>query len=153
MALHSNSVPDLSDRIIKRPGQMKNTQTLSQYALAWVNYFNDEVNVNGIDYSKFRQYCYFVDGISGKYSVIKKYLEMEFDRSHDRVNNIPITLELRNIPTTIASLCNIHGISVSNTQIHSLNEVANDYQDNCYEDDDSDATTIKKLHINKKQQS
>lgn len=36
MALHSHSVPDLSDRIIKHPGPMKNSQTLSYYALAWV---------------------------------------------------------------------------------------------------------------------
>jgi hypothetical protein len=42
MALHSNSVPDLSDRVIKRPGPMKSNQSLSQYALSWVNYFHDE---------------------------------------------------------------------------------------------------------------
>ena len=73
---------------------MKNSQTLAQYALSWVHYFNDEANINGIMYSKFRQYCYFVDGIAGKYSMIKKYLEMEFTPSHDRANNIPISLEL-----------------------------------------------------------
>jgi hypothetical protein len=78
MAVHSHSVPDLSDRVIKRPGPMKNLQTLSHYALSWVNYFSDESNVNGIQYSKFRQYCYFVDGISSRYSSIKKFLEMEF---------------------------------------------------------------------------
>jgi hypothetical protein len=32
MALRSSSVPELGDRIIKRPGPMKNSQTLAQYA-------------------------------------------------------------------------------------------------------------------------
>jgi hypothetical protein len=54
MAIHSNSVPDLSDRVIKRPGPMNHSQSLAQYALAWVNYFVDESNVNGVQYSKFR---------------------------------------------------------------------------------------------------
>lgn len=91
MALRSSSVPDLSDRIIKRPGPMKNSQSLAQYALAWVNYFSDESNVNGICYSKFRQYCYFVDGISAWSSTIKKFLEMEYTPGHDRNDNIPIS--------------------------------------------------------------
>lgn len=72
MAIHSHAVPDLSDRVIKRPGPMKHSQTLSQYALAWVHYFDDEANVNGIVYSKFRQYCYFVDGMATKYSAVKR---------------------------------------------------------------------------------
>jgi hypothetical protein len=123
MALRSSSVPDLSDRIIKRPGPMKISQTLAQYALAWVNYFADESNVNGIHYSKFRQYCYFVDGISGRYTTIKKFLELEFQKTHDRHDNIPISLELRNIPTTIISLCQIHGISCqASTNIHQMSE-------------------------------
>jgi Integrase core domain. len=150
MALHSNSVPDLSDRIIKRPGSMKNSQSLAQYALSWVNYFNDESNVNGIDYSKFRQYCYFVDGISGRYSVIKKYLEMEFDRSHDRVNNIPISLELRNIPTTIASLCNIHGISIANSNINQVIAGESNDQDDYCDTSDVNESSIKKVHFQNK---
>ena len=113
---------------------MKNSQTLSQYALLWVNYFNDKSNVNGIEYSKFHQYCYFIDGIAVKYSIIKKYLEMEFNHSHDCMNNIPISLELHNIPTTIVSLCNIHGISVSNGQIQQINEISAVDQDDCCEE-------------------
>jgi hypothetical protein len=136
MALHSNSVPDLSDRVIKRPGPMKNSQTLSQYALSWVNYFSDECNINGIQYSKFRQYCYFVDGISGRYNSIKKFLEMEFTLSHDRINNIPIALELRNLPTTIVSLCNTHGISMMPQSVHQVDECANIEGDDCYVADD-----------------
>lgn len=120
MALRSSSVPDLGDRIIKRPGPMKNSQTLAQYALAWVNYFADESNVNGINYSKFRQYCYFVDGISGRYNSIKKFLELEFQKIHDRHDNIPISLELRNILTTIMSLCQVHGISGNTTHIQQM---------------------------------
>lgn len=99
---------------------MKTSQTLAQYALAWVNYFTDESNVNGINYSKFRQYCYFVDGISGKYNTIKKFLELEFQKSHDRHDNIPISLELRNIPTTIMSLCQIHGITSNPSSIQQM---------------------------------
>jgi hypothetical protein len=38
MALNSHAVPDLSDRVIKRPGVVKSSQSLSQYALLWVNY-------------------------------------------------------------------------------------------------------------------
>ena len=136
MALHSNSVPDLSDRVIKRPGPMKNSQSLSQYALSWVNYFTDECNVNGISYSKFRQYCYFIDGIAGRYNSIKKFLELEFTSSHDRINNIPISLELRNIPTTIISLCNIHGISISQQSIHQVDECSDTIEDNCCVDED-----------------
>lgn len=49
MALYSHSVPDLSDRIIKRPGPMKHGQSLAQYALSWVHYFADEANVNGLN--------------------------------------------------------------------------------------------------------
>jgi hypothetical protein len=66
MALYSHAVPDLSDQVIKRPGMMKVNQTLSQYALLWVNYFVDEANVNGVNYSKFRQYCYYLDGLPQK---------------------------------------------------------------------------------------
>jgi hypothetical protein len=144
MALRSNSVPDLSDRIVKRPGPMKTSQTLAQYALSWVNYFTDESNVNGIEYSKFRQYCYFVDGISGRYTSIKKFLEMEFTRSHDPKNNIPITLELRNLPTTITSLCNVHGISISQSAIHSLNNQSATPVEDCSVDH---ASSVKKVHF------
>mmetsp|Transcript_3560 Transcript_3560/g.6720 ORF Transcript_3560/g.6720 Transcript_3560/m.6720 type:complete len:615 (-) Transcript_3560:1923-3767(-) len=150
MALHSNSVPDLSDRVIKRPGHMKPTQSLSQYALSWVNYFHDEANVNGIVYSRYRQYCYFVDGISPKYMVLKKFLEMEFTRSHDRKDNIPISLELRNLPTTIISLCNVHGISIGNANIQQLNALETVDTDDCCDDKTSitDDDSIKKLQSN-----
>jgi hypothetical protein len=58
MTLKSHAVPELSDQVIKRPSMMKSSHTLSQYALLWVNYFLDEMNVNGVKYSKYRQYCY-----------------------------------------------------------------------------------------------
>jgi Integrase core domain. len=121
---------------------MKNSQTLSQYALLWVHYFDDEANVNGIEYSKFRQYCYFVDGITLKFSVVKKFLEMEFTIAHDRKNNIPISLELRNLPSTIVSLCNVHGIFLA-APIHSnIQFLENDTNlENCHTDNDA----IKKI--------
>lgn len=106
--------------------------------------------MNGIKYSKFRQYCYFVDGISTKYSVIKKYLEMEFDQSHDQMNKIPITLELRNIPTTIASLCNVHGMTISTSQVHQINEQESDNLDNCRDNEGTIESSIKRLHVNSK---
>lgn len=150
MALRSSSVPDLSDRIIKHPGPMKNTQTLAQYALAWVNYFTDEHNVNGIRYSKFRQYCYYVDGISNRYSSIKKFLEMEFSTLHDRDDDIPISLELRNIPTTIMSICQIHGISCNNNSaIQQMTSISiGNASEDCHVTNHDD--TIKRLQSDKK---
>jgi hypothetical protein len=56
MALKSHAVPELSDQVIKQPSMMKSSHTLSQYALLWVNYFLDEMNINGVKYSKYRQY-------------------------------------------------------------------------------------------------
>jgi hypothetical protein len=131
MALHSHAVPDLSDRVIKRPGMMKVNQTLSQYALLWVNYFVDEANVNGVNYSKFRQYCYYLDGLPQKYSILRKFLEMEFTANHDKVNNIPISLELRNLPSTIMSLATIHGVSIatSTSNIHQISDKTVDCDD------------------------
>jgi hypothetical protein len=123
MALHSHSVPELSDRVIKRPGPMKVSQSLSQYALTWVNYFTDESAVNGVVYSKFRQYCYFVDGLPQRFSVLRKFLEMEFVPPYDKFNNIPISLELRNLPATISSLANIHGVTVSGNQPSAVHQV------------------------------
>jgi hypothetical protein len=63
-------------------------------------------------YSKFCQYAYFIDGIHPRFAPIKKFLEQEFTSSHDRMNNIPISLELHNLPATITSLAVTHGISV-----------------------------------------
>jgi hypothetical protein len=150
MALHSHSVPDLSDRVIKRPGPMKNGQTLPQYALTWVHYFDDEANVNGIVYSKFCQYCYFVDGISVKYSVVKKFLEMEFTTSHDRKDNIPISLELRNLLSTIVSICHVHGISVSHatpTNVHQLKDSDTiDVKEDCCDASQTTDTSIHKVN-------
>jgi hypothetical protein len=90
--------------------------------------------VNGIVYSKYRQYCYFVEGLLSKYSVVQKFLEMEFNKLHDRKDNIPISLELRNLPTTIVSLCNIHGVSVASGSINQLND-QDDTKDHCRDTD------------------
>jgi hypothetical protein len=91
-----------------------------------------------------------VDGISGKYSVIKKFLEMEFNHEHDRKNNIPITLELRNLPTTIVSLCNIHGISInqmtSNGNVHQIEDTPKMTSDeNCCDNEPVTDTSIQKI--------
>jgi hypothetical protein len=139
MALHSHSVPDLSDRVIKRPGPMKANQSLSQYALMWVNYFTDESAVNGVVYSKFRQYCYFLDGLPQHYSVLCKFLELEFVPPFDKFNNIPISLELRNLPATISSLANIHGVVTSGSLQQSLIHQVDD--SNVDETDDIDVPT------------
>jgi hypothetical protein len=139
MALHSHSVPDLSDRVIKRPGPMKANQSLSQYALMWVNYFTDESAVNGVVYSKFRQYCYFLDGLPQRYSVLRKFLEMEFVPPFDIFNNIPISLELRNLPATISSLANIHGVVTSGPLQQSLIHQVDD--SNVDESDEIDVPT------------
>jgi hypothetical protein len=125
MAVYSHSVPDLSDNVINRPGRMKNSQSLSQYALSWVNYFNDEMNVNGVRYTKYRQYGYFMKGLPARFSPLRKFLDMEFTSHHDKEDNIPITVELRNLPTTIQSLASFHGISLSlsaspTVQIHKM---------------------------------
>jgi hypothetical protein len=140
MALNSHAVPDLSDRVIKRPGVMKSSQSLSQYALLWVNYFTDEANVNGIQYSKFRQYCYFIDGLPQKYSVLRKFLEMEFESNHDKVDNIPISLELQNLPSTVQSLAHLHGLSLSNSSNH-IHQVS-EQQVDCEDDNDESIRAI-----------
>jgi hypothetical protein len=148
MALHSHAVPDLSDRVVKRPGPMKNSQSLSQYALSWVHYFDDEANVNGIEYSKFRKYCYFVDGLTSRFAVIKKFLEMEFTVAHDKMNNIPISLELRNLPSTIVSLCNVHGISMSTTPVPTNIQLVDDNMDSSVDCDKMftlDEASVKKI--------
>jgi hypothetical protein len=145
MALHSHAVPDLSDRVIKRPGMMKVNQTLSQYALLWVNYFVDEANVNGVHYSKFRQYFYFLDGLPQKYSILRKFLEMEFTINHDKINNIPISLELRNLPSTILSLANIHGVPIASS-VSNIHQIS----DKTVDCDDDDHNAIKALTSTKK---
>jgi hypothetical protein len=142
MALNSHAVPDLSDRVIKRPGVMKSSQSLSQYALSWVNYFSDEANVNGVRYSKFRQYCYFIDGLPQKYSILRKFLGLEFDNNHDRVDNIPISLELRNLPSTIQSLAQVHGISLAAGSISHIHQVSDDDKVNCDEQDQCDQINL-----------
>jgi hypothetical protein len=148
MAVHSHSVPDLSDNVINRPGPLKNSQSLSQYALSWVNYFNDEMNVNGVRYTKYRQYGYFMKGLPARFSPLRKFLDMEFTPNHDKEDNIPITVELRNIPTTIQSLATFHGISISQSlspvsHINKIDQPADD-MDDCYNDPD-----IKALSSNK----
>jgi hypothetical protein len=72
---------------------------------------------------------------------------MEFTRSHDRINNIPISLELRNLPATITSLCNIHGINVSNTNIQQLGITVDDKEEDC--DDNELKETVKKVQFSK----
>jgi hypothetical protein len=147
MALHSHSVPELSDRVIKCPGLMKVSQSLSQYALAWVNYFTDELNVNGVAYSKFRQYCYFLDGLPQRYLVLCKFLDMEFVPPYDKSNNVPISLELHNLPATIASIANAHGIILSAPQqphIHQVNDAHANPHDNPKDTDDCHIKAIQK---------
>lgn len=114
IALHACSGSDLSTMVVHHPGAMKISQSLVSYAYSWVKYFTNEANINGIPYSKYWQsYAYFVDGLHHKYAPIKKFLEQDFQSHHDRHNNIPISLELHNLPATIASLATIHGISIS----------------------------------------
>jgi hypothetical protein len=144
MALNSHAVPDLSDRVIKRPGAMKTSHSLSQYALLWVNYFTDEANVNGIRYSKFRQYCYFIDGLPQKYSILRKFLEMEFASHHDKVDNIPISLELRNLPSTIQSLAQLHGLSSSSGSSNHIHQVSEQQVDCKEENNDKSIHAINK---------
>jgi hypothetical protein len=64
-------------------------------------------------YSKYGQYTYFMWGIHSRFSPIKKFLEQEFKDHHDQHNNIPISLELHNLPETISSLARIHGIPIT----------------------------------------
>jgi hypothetical protein len=146
MATNSHAVPELSDQVIKRPGVMRSSQSLSQYALLWVNYFLDEATVNGVRYSKFRQYCYFLDGLPQRYSIFRKFLDMEFDSNHDKVDSIPITLELRNLPSTIQSLANIHGINLTNSG--NIHQITSDSLVDCHSDDGIDH--IKSIDLNKK---
>jgi hypothetical protein len=111
ITLYTCSASSLSLKVVLQPGRMKASQSLASYAYEWVQYFNNEANVNGMPYSKYRQYTYFVWGLHNRYAPIKKFLEQDFKPYHDRHNNIPISLELHNIPATIASLAIVHGIS------------------------------------------
>jgi hypothetical protein len=72
------------------------------------------MNVNGVQYSKFRQYCYFVDGLHSKYASITNFLEQDFQVHDDHHNTIPISLELNNLTVTITSLAAIHVFSIRN---------------------------------------
>jgi hypothetical protein len=90
----------------------KASQTLASYAYEWVKYFTNEANVNGMLYSKYGQYTYFMWGIHNRFAPIKKFLEQEFKPHHDQMNNIPISLELHNLPATITSIARVHGISI-----------------------------------------
>jgi hypothetical protein len=86
IALHACPASDLSNIVVRRPAPMKLTQSLASYAYGWVQYFNNEANVNGMMYPKYRQYAYyFIDGLHAKYSPIKKFLEQDFLPHHDRV--------------------------------------------------------------------
>jgi hypothetical protein len=135
MAAHSHCVPDLSDRVIHRPTTMKHSQTLSQYALLWVHYFNDELNVNGVRYTKYRKMIYFLSGLPSKYSPLRKFLELEIIPPFDKEDNLPISLELHNLPSTIHSLSVLHGINLSapsmGSNIHQVGD--NVSQDDCHD--------------------
>lgn len=133
IALHTCSASDLSNMVVHRPGPMKISQSLAGYAYQWVQYFINEANVNGVPYSKYRQYAYFVNGLHGRFSPIIKFLEQEFLPNHDRHNNIPISLELNNLPATIASLAKLHGIQLNihggeHKSIHKLSTKEDDVE-------------------------
>lgn len=141
IALHACSGSDLSSMVVHRPGPMKASQSLASYAYSWVKYFLNEANINGVPYSKYRQYAYFIDGLHPKFAPIKKFLEQDFMPFHDRHDNIPISLELNNLPATIASLAQIHGISLANSsttiqQVSFQSDVDNQFVDDGKADDD-----------------
>jgi hypothetical protein len=78
-------------------------------------------------YSKYRQYTYFVWGLHNHFTPIKKFLEQEFKTYHDQEDNIPISLELHNLPAMIASLATIHGIPLTQSSMQSqVQQVRND---------------------------
>jgi predicted nucleotide-binding protein (sugar kinase/HSP70/actin superfamily) len=61
---------------------------------------------------------------------------MEFEAIHDKVDNIPISLELRNLPSIIQSLAQIHGLSTnggSSNNIHQISDKMVDCEDNTEE--------------------
>jgi hypothetical protein len=61
---------------------------------------------------------------------------MEFESIHDtKVDNIPISLELRNLPSTIQSLAQIHGLSMSSGVLTNVHQVEDTPVD-CTDDDD-----------------
>jgi hypothetical protein len=158
VALHACSASDLSRMVVHRPGPMKVSQSLASYAYSWVKYFTNEANINGIPYSKYRQYAYFVDGLHNKYSPIKKFLEQDFQPCHDRHNNIPISLELHNLPATIASLASTHGISLSTTcaQIQQVHDDDSNNKSHPAFDDNGIGTlmtSIQQLHAKRNDKS
>lgn len=66
--------------------------------------------------------------------MVKKFLEMEFTHLHDRRDNIPISLELHNLPSTIVSICHVHGILIStnnNSNVQQLDDSGSDGMENC----------------------
>lgn len=97
---------------------MKVSHLLALYASAWVKYFINEANINGVPYSKYRKYAYFFDGLNQMLATVKKILEQDFLPSHNHQNNIPISLKLNNVPANIASLAYVHGISLPHTHIY-----------------------------------
>jgi hypothetical protein len=150
IALHACSASDLSTVIVRRPLPMKASQSLASYAYAWLQYFTNEANVSGMSYSKYKQYAYFVDGLHTRYSPIKKFLEQDFLPQHDRENDIPISLELHNIPATIASLAKLHGISpqMNNNQVQQIQTMG--HQESDIEASHTIWDSIQKLQMNKK---
>mmetsp|Transcript_14774 Transcript_14774/g.27803 ORF Transcript_14774/g.27803 Transcript_14774/m.27803 type:complete len:174 (-) Transcript_14774:869-1390(-) len=52
---------------------------------------------------------------------------------------------LRNLPITITSLCNVHGISISQTNIHLLSQQCEFNTEDCY--DVTNTASVKKVHF------
>ena len=57
-------------------------------------------------------------GLPACFYPLCKFLEMEITHEHDRNNNVPMTMELCNLPTTIQSPASYHGINLSSSQTH-----------------------------------
>mmetsp|Transcript_17203 Transcript_17203/g.32572 ORF Transcript_17203/g.32572 Transcript_17203/m.32572 type:complete len:491 (+) Transcript_17203:1535-3007(+) len=146
VTIHTCSASSLSMKVVLRPEKMKISQSLASYAYEWVKYFTNEANVNGMPYSKYCQYTYFMWGLHNKYTPIKKFLEQEFRQHHDHENNVPISLELHNLPATIASLATVHGISVAPTtsvQIHHVSD-ERDLSNGGHDNHDNSVTVLDK---------
>lgn len=60
---------------------------------------------------------------------------MEFVAPYDKFNNIPISLKLWNLPATIASLANIHGVTLMANQQSHIHQVEDELPPDDLHDD------------------